>query len=39
LEEYALGISKTPAIQKLNYVLSPAALILCLIIMALIRLV
>ncbi len=39
LEEYALNISKTPAIQKLNYILSPAALILCLIIMAVIRLV
>ncbi|MGB6339962.1 MAG: hypothetical protein WBF32_09325, partial [Candidatus Aminicenantaceae bacterium] len=39
LEDLALDISKTPAIQKLNYVLSPAALILCLIIMALIRLV
>ena len=38
LEDYALNISKTPAIQKLNYILSPAALILCLFIMALIRL-
>lgn len=39
LEDYALNITKTPAIQKLNYIVSPAALILCLIIMALIRLV
>ena len=39
LENFALDISKTPAIQKLNYVFSPAAFILCLIIMALIRLV
>jgi hypothetical protein len=37
LEEFSLGISKTPAIQKINYILSPAAVILCLIIMALIR--
>lgn len=39
LEDYALGILKTPAIQKLNYVFSPAALLLCLILMALIRIV
>lgn len=39
LEEYSLDISKTPAIQKLNYIISPAALFLCLIILALIRLV
>ncbi len=38
LEKFALGISKTPDFQKLNYVLSPAALVLCLLIMALIRL-
>jgi hypothetical protein len=39
LENYANDIAKTPSIQKLNYIFSPAALILCLIIMALIRLV
>jgi hypothetical protein len=39
LENYAHGLSKTPAIQKLNYILSPAALILCLILMALMRVV
>lgn len=39
LENYATDMSKTPSIQKLNFIFSPAALILCLIIMALIRLV
>jgi hypothetical protein len=39
LEDLTLGLSRTPTIQKLNYVLSPVTLILCLIIMALIRLV
>lgn len=39
LGDYALGLYKTPAIKKLNYVLSPATLIFCLILMALIRLI
>jgi hypothetical protein len=39
LEKLSLDVIKTPAIQKLNFILTPAAFILCLIIMALMRLV